>query len=104
MSYLKWCHIYVVRELKIADYIFFVGEKLAPVLIERKTADDVAGSLHDGRWERQQRSMRKAQYVLGGGSARRCQVSSCFKQWQSLVTTSFLILILFTFSSLTSIQ
>lgn len=66
---------YVVRELKIADYIFFVGEKLAPVLIERKTADDVAGSLHDGRWERQQRSMRKAQYVLGGGSARRCQVS-----------------------------
>lgn len=95
---------YVVRELKIADYIFFVGEKLAPVLIERKTADDVAGSLHDGRWERQQRSMRKAQYVLGGGSARRCQVSSCFKQWQSLVTTSFLILILFTFSSFTSIQ
>lgn len=69
---------YVVRELKIADYIFFVGEKLAPVLIERKTADDVAGSLHDGRWERQQRSMRKAQYVLGGGSARRCQVSDCF--------------------------
>ena len=69
---------YVVRELKIADYIFFVGEKLAPVLIERKTADDVAGSLHDGRWERQQRSMRKAQYVLGGGSARRCQVSACF--------------------------
>ena len=67
---------YVVRELKIADYIFFVGEKLAPVLIERKTADDVAGSLHDGRWERQQRSMRKAQYVLGGGSARRCQVSN----------------------------
>ena len=66
---------YVVRELKIADYIFFVGDKLAPVLIERKTADDVAGSLHDGRWERQQRSMRKAQYVLGGGSARRCQVS-----------------------------
>ena len=66
---------YVVRELKIADYIFFVGEKLAPVLIERKTADDVAGSLHDGRWEKQQRSMRKAQYVLGGGSARRCQVS-----------------------------
>ena len=72
---------YVVRELKIADYIFFVGEKLAPVLIERKTADDVAGSLHDGRWERQQRSMRKAQYVLGGGSARRCQVSN----WLGLV-------------------
>jgi ERCC4-type nuclease len=65
---------YVVRELKIADYVFFVEDKLAPVLIERKTAEDVAGSLHDGRWERQQRSMRKAQYVLGGGEARKCQI------------------------------
>jgi hypothetical protein len=65
---------YVVRELKIADYVFFVGDKLAPILIERKTADDVAGSLHDGRWERQQRSMRKAQYVLGGGEERKCQI------------------------------
>jgi len=65
---------YVVRELKIADYIFFVNDKLAPILIERKTADDLAGSLHDGRWERQQRSMRKAQYVLGGGEARKCQI------------------------------
>jgi hypothetical protein len=65
---------YVVRELKIADYIFFVGDKLAPILIERKTAEDVASSLHDGRWENQQRSMRKAQYVLGGGPARRCKI------------------------------
>ena len=64
----------VVRELKIADYIFFVGDKLAPILIERKTAEDVASSLHDGRWERQQRSMRKAQFVLGGGPSRRCQI------------------------------
>ena len=64
----------MVRELKIADYIFFVGDKLAPVLIERKTVDDVASSLHDGRWERQQRNMRKAQYVLGDGPARRCQI------------------------------
>jgi len=65
---------YVVRELKIADYIFFVGDKLAPILIERKTTDDVAASLHDGRWERQKISMRKAQWVLGGGAARRCQI------------------------------
>lgn len=64
----------VVRELKIADYIFFVGDKLAPILIERKTAEDVAGSIHDGRWDRQKRSMRKAQHVLGGGPARRCQI------------------------------
>lgn len=65
---------YVVRELKIADYIFFVGDKLAPILIERKTAEDVASSIHDGRWESQQRKMRKAQYVLGGGPGRRCQI------------------------------
>lgn len=45
---------YIVSELKIADYVFFVNNKLAPVLIERKSAEDVAGSLSDGRWERQQ--------------------------------------------------
>ena len=60
--------------MKIADYIFFIGEKLAPILIERKTAEDVASSIHDGRWERQKHSMRKAQFVLGGGPARRCQI------------------------------
>ena len=75
-SYLRTSgHHSVVRELKIADYLFFVGGKLAPILIERKTAEDVANSLHDGRWERQQRSMRRAQYVLGGGPERRCQIS-----------------------------
>jgi len=36
------CVPYVVRELKISDYIFFVGNKLAPILIERKNVDDVA--------------------------------------------------------------
>jgi len=65
---------YVVRDLKISDYVFFVGNKLAPILIERKTAEDVAASLADGRWRRQQHSMRKAQYVLGGGSGRKCQI------------------------------
>ena len=69
---------YVVRELKIADYLFFTGDKLAPILIERKTAEDVASSLHDGRWERQQRAMRKAQFILGGGPERRCQIVSTF--------------------------
>jgi ERCC4-type nuclease len=43
-------------------------------LIERKSVDDVAGSLNDGRWERQQRNMRKAQYVLGNGEQRKCQI------------------------------
>jgi len=65
---------YVVRNLKIADYVYFVGDKLAPILIERKSVDDVACSLADGRWKRQQRSMRKAQYVLGNCAERRCQI------------------------------
>ena len=65
---------YFVRNLKISDYAFFVGNKLAPVLIERKSIEDVAHSLFDGRWESQQRRMRKAQYVLGGGDARKCQL------------------------------
>ena len=64
---------YVVRDLKIADYIFFIGDKLAPVIIERKTLEDVAKSLVDGRWERQQRNMRKAQYILGGAE-RKCHL------------------------------
>jgi ERCC4-type nuclease len=55
---------YVVRDLKISEYVFFVGEMLITVFIERKSIEDVASSLHDGRWERQQRNMRKAQHVL----------------------------------------
>jgi len=54
--------------------VFFVGDRLAPTLIERKSVEDVAHSLSDGRWKRQQHSMRKAQFVLGGGSSRKCQL------------------------------
>ncbi len=54
--------------------VFFVGDKLAPVLIERKSIEDLAQSISDGRWKSQQHNMRKAQYVLGGGSERRCQL------------------------------
>ena len=59
-----------IRHLKIADYMFLVRgpravgivptapgprDRVAPVLIERKTVDDVAASIHDGRWEAQKR-------------------------------------------------
>lgn len=54
--------------------MFFVKDKLAPVLIERKSIEDLAHSISDGRWKNQQHGMRKAQYVLGGGAARRCQL------------------------------
>ena len=77
---------YVVRELKIADYLFFVGDLLAPMLVERKSVDDVAASLVDGRWERQQRQMRKAQYVLGGQSQRKCSIGYLIEGSTSQVT------------------
>ena len=64
---------FVVRELKIADYVYFVGNKLAPFLVERKSIEDVAHSVADGRWERQQRNMRQAQNVLGGPD-RKCHI------------------------------
>jgi len=64
---------FVVRELKIADYVYFVGNKLAPFLVERKSIEDVAHSVADGRWERQQRNMRQAQYILGGPD-RKCHI------------------------------
>jgi hypothetical protein len=65
---------YEVRHLKISGYAFLIGNKIAPVLIERKYFDDVASSLFDGTWENQQRQMRKAQFVLFGGDARNCDV------------------------------
>ena len=64
---------FVVRELKTADYVYFVGNKLAPFLVERKSIEDVAHSVTDGRWGRQQRKMRQAQYVLGGPD-RKCHI------------------------------
>ena len=89
------CQIHCALQLCI-HIVFFVGNKLAPLLIERKSVDDVASSLADGkslcqfinfysfrilltqtkgRWERQQHNMRKAQYVLGGGESRKCKIS-----------------------------
>ena len=65
---------FVVRNLKISGYVFFIGNKLAPILIERKRMEDIAANLSDGRWEEQQRVMRKAQFVLGGGEERNCKI------------------------------
>ena len=41
---------------------------IAPVLIERKSIQDVAGSLADGRWESQKKGMREGQQVFGDDS------------------------------------
>lgn len=56
---------FVVRELKISDYVFFYGEYIAPYFVERKSLVDVANSLADSRWENQKTNMKKARIVLG---------------------------------------
>ena len=63
---------YLVRHLNIADYIFLTRtrrglarEFVAPVLIERKSVEDVACSISDGRWLAQQRRMMAARQIGG---------------------------------------
>jgi hypothetical protein len=55
---LDWTKLpYFVTSLAIGDYIFLHKNKLVPVLIERKSVQDVAQSIYDGRWHRQKRRM-----------------------------------------------
>jgi hypothetical protein len=55
---LDWTNLpYFVTSLAIGDYIFLHQDKLVPVLIERKSVQDVAQSIYDGRWHRQKRRM-----------------------------------------------
>ena len=63
---------YFVRHLNIADYIILTRtghglarEFVAPVLIERKSVEDVACSISDGRWLAQQRRMMAARQIGG---------------------------------------
>ena len=57
---------YFVGALDIGDYAFFCTKtgKLCPVLIERKTIQDVAHSISDGRWTSQKHRMYHGQYVF----------------------------------------
>ena len=67
---------YFVGSLSIGDYVFFTSKNdggasggrmdyLCPILVERKSIQDVAMSIHDGRWTSQKQRMYKAQYVFG---------------------------------------
>jgi hypothetical protein len=62
---------YFVGHLSIGDYVFFTKDKngsmdlLCPILVERKSVQDIAGSINDGRWQRQKRRMYAAQHVFG---------------------------------------
>ena len=58
---------YCVNTLRIGDYCFFSGDKLCPILVERKSIEDVAKSIdtRDGRWKTQKARMYQGQYVFG---------------------------------------
>jgi ERCC4-type nuclease len=62
---------FFVGHLSIGDYVFFTKDKdgsmdlLCPILVERKSVQDIAGSINDGRWHRQKRRMYAAQHIFG---------------------------------------
>jgi ERCC4-type nuclease len=58
---------YIVTKLDIGDYAFVSmdTQKLMPIIIERKSIQDVAQSIWDGRWTSQKRRMYQGQYVFG---------------------------------------
>ena len=61
---------YFVGTLSIGDYAFFSGNRLCPILVERKSVQDVAQSIHDGRWKNQKQRMYRGQYVFGYETSR----------------------------------
>lgn len=69
---------YFVGSLSIGDYVFFTNKNgagnemkhLCPILVERKSVQDVAQSIHDGRWQRQKHRMYVGQHVFGYGNSR----------------------------------
>jgi ERCC4 domain len=61
---------YCVGTLSIGDYVFFSGNRLCPILVERKSIQDIAQSIHDGRWIRQKQRMYHGQFVFGYDNSR----------------------------------
>jgi ERCC4-type nuclease len=61
---------YFVGSLHIGDYAFFSGNLLCPILVERKSIEDVAISIHDGRWITQKQRMYHGQFVFGYDNSR----------------------------------
>jgi ERCC4-type nuclease len=63
---------YFVGTLAIGDYVFFTSkdegcrlDNLCPIIIERKSIQDVAQSINDGRWASQKARMYQGQFVFG---------------------------------------
>lgn len=75
---------YFVYPLSIGDYCFFAGDKLLPVLIERKSIQDVAHSIYDKRWINQKKRMYHGQYVFGYQNCRMAYIIEGRKETQQL--------------------
>lgn len=65
---------YIVTKLGIGEYAFVSIDtgKLLPIIIERKSIQDVAQSIWDGRWTSQKQQMYQGQYVF---RLDRCQMA-----------------------------
>ena len=83
----------VVGSLAIGDYVFFTSkpgssdrglEYLCPIIIERKSIQDVAHSIHDNRWTTQKLRMYKGQYLFGYGNCRMVYIIEGNQQRQQL--------------------
>ena len=67
---------YFVGTMHIGDYVFFTQKAgssdylLCPILVERKSIEDIALSIHDGRWQNQKQRMYVGQYVFGYENSR----------------------------------
>jgi hypothetical protein len=61
---------YFVGTLTVGDYLFFSGDRLCPILVERKSIQDIAMSIHDGRWKKQKQRMYHGQFVFGYNNSR----------------------------------
>ena len=77
-SKLDMCHVpYFVGSLAIGDYVFFTShdgsarlDYLCPIIIERKSIQDLAMSIYDGRWQSQKSRMYKGQFIFGYNKCR----------------------------------
>ena len=88
---LDWTHLpYFVAPLTIGDYVFFHQNKLLPLLVERKSVQDVAQSIFDGRWERQKERMYHGQFVFGYDGSSRLAFIIEGKQERHQVTGGFI--------------
>lgn len=82
---------YFVRSLDIGDYCFFTNDntnpnadQLLPVLVERKSIEDVAASIFDKRWVKQKQRMYHGQFVFGYNNCRMAYIIEGNKASQEL--------------------